>query len=536
MATDGGLDAAIHDLFGDPLDAYDVALLPLPPEEMTCLDQQAAGASLQDLLARPDSSTSLQLDTLNLFPSSSAYPGGTLYPLLDTFLDCLHASMPFFMRSYLVDGITARRHHSSRAFDALLHAICALTLLQPVQGGRSLRQDRAQWAEQLMARAIELHAHVNFGQEPTLEDVMTSVFLFGCYFCRNAHNAAKVRLREAVALADVMGLYDPASYQLVYAEEKDCRVRTLVVLTVIERIYAIQRSYTLDFHLLGGREIGQLLEGTMRSAAAGDETDYKAVEGLRHMIQQVDFIDNSVLRCWKETCGLDVEAGGSGAGAGGGRQQRHVPASTIRSLLVRYAAPPAMHALLSESQLADITITRHWVMHVLWKLGFRHGYVDAASLDPEMRPDYALDIAHNAALTCERFSVKSLEVHGVGLAEKLYDIAMSALLVAESYYFSSAYHSGSSDQAPLREEEENSDGNDVFAGFETAGATGPALAPVLPTTHGAGWRGRWTRVAIRRLLNKYLAIFSLFRGGEHPFLRPYMQMLCVLDTGGADSV
>jgi hypothetical protein len=151
------------------------------------------------------------------------------------FLDCLHASMPFFMRSYLVNGMTERRHHSSRAFNALLHAICALTLLQPVQGDQSLRQDRAQRAEQLLATATNLHAHADFGQDPALEDVMTSVFLFGCHFCRNTHNAAKVRLREAVTLADVMGLYDPASYELVSIEEKDCRVRTVVLLTVIER-------------------------------------------------------------------------------------------------------------------------------------------------------------------------------------------------------------------------------------------------------------------------------------------------------------
>jgi hypothetical protein len=148
----------------------------------------------------------------------------------------------------------------------------------------------------------------------------------------------------------------------------------------------------------------------MQSAVTGDEADYKAVEGLRHMIQQVDFIDDSVLRCWKETCKLDGEAGGSDGG-----QQRHVPVSTICSLLKRYAAPPPMHALLGEPQLADITITRHWVRHVLWNLAFRHCYVDAASPDTEMRHDYAIDIAHDAAAACDRFSVDSLEVHGVGL-------------------------------------------------------------------------------------------------------------------------
>jgi len=139
----------------------------------------------------------------------------------------------------------------------------------------------------------------------------------------------------------------------------------------------------------------------MQSAAAGDESEYKAVEGLRHMMEQVDFIDDSILRCWKEACKADMDAETSRGGSAR-QQHRHVPASTIRTLLMRYAAAPPLHALLGESQLADITITRHWVRHVLWTIGFRHGYVDAANPDPEMRPDNAFDIARDAAPVCER--------------------------------------------------------------------------------------------------------------------------------------
>ena len=64
---------------------------------------------------------------------------------------------------------------------------------------------------------------------------MASIFLFGCHFRRDTHYAAKVRLREAEAPAAVLGLYNRASYQLVFAEEKNLGVRTVISLTVVEK-------------------------------------------------------------------------------------------------------------------------------------------------------------------------------------------------------------------------------------------------------------------------------------------------------------
>jgi hypothetical protein len=103
---------------------------------------------------------------------------------------------------------------------------------------------------------------------------------------------------------------------------------------------------------------------------------------------------------------------------------------------------------------------------------------------------------------------------------------VSALSVAQSYYLPLAFDGSFPDQTSLRGQEENDGDGHVFTVSETANTINPAL----PTTHAPRRGRRWTQAAIRRLLNKYLAIFSLFRGGEHPFLRPYMQMLCALDT------
>ena len=148
--------------------------------------------------------------------------------------------MPFFKRSYLIDNIYAQRPLHDQSFNALIHAISALTVFQMVQKdtGNPRSSDGIDKAESLLAEAVRLHSHVDFGEDPVLEHVLTSVFLFGCQFSKGNHHAARFRLREAVTLAETMGLDDPQTYESVSRDEKDRRLRTFLCLTVIHRYVA----------------------------------------------------------------------------------------------------------------------------------------------------------------------------------------------------------------------------------------------------------------------------------------------------------
>lgn len=156
--------------------------------------------------------------------------------LVDVFLERLHPSMPFFKCCYLQQNIKLRRQECDPAFNALIHAICAMTLFQSVQTpDHPLFSNRTQQAEALLARAVQLHGHSDFGETPVLENVLTSVFLFSCQFCRGNHNAARFRLREAITLAEIMQLGDLQTYGSLSIDERDRRLRTLLCLTIIER-------------------------------------------------------------------------------------------------------------------------------------------------------------------------------------------------------------------------------------------------------------------------------------------------------------
>jgi hypothetical protein len=161
----------------------------------------------------------------------------SIWHLVAIFLDELHASMPVFKRSYLVDNLRERRNIHDRSFNALVHAISALVIFQMLQNssGRRRKQFKSDQADNLLAEAVRLHSIADFGEAPVLENVLTSIFLFGCQFCKGNHHAARYRLSEAVTQAETMGLGDSRNYTNVARDERERRLRTFLCLTVIHR-------------------------------------------------------------------------------------------------------------------------------------------------------------------------------------------------------------------------------------------------------------------------------------------------------------
>lgn len=157
------------------------------------------------------------------------------------------------------------------------------------------------------------------------------------------------------------------------------------------------------------------------ASPAKEMFDDASLKGLREMIEHVGFIDDNFLRCWKNTCQLDPS-------------EKHVSAVMVVSLLARYETPLDRRPVSqSDSQHADIQVTRHWIRNMLWTLASGHGFVSASAPDVELRPEYAMRIAADAIEACSKYDICSLETHGVGLVEKLYDVATTCARVAQSF-------------------------------------------------------------------------------------------------------
>ncbi|ENH99498.1 hypothetical protein COCC4DRAFT_66376 [Bipolaris maydis ATCC 48331] len=432
--------------------------------------------------------------------------------IINLFLDRLHASMPFFERSYLVDNIHAQRPLYDQSFNALIHAVSALTVFQMMQKGSentssAVDIDKAEW---LLAEAVRLHSHADFGENPVLEHVLTSVFLFGCQFSKGNHHAARFRLREAITLAETMGLDDPQTYENISRDEKNRRLRTFLCLTVIHRVYAIQRDSPINDYLLTSSRLHIVRTTLTQLSTNSGQPDEKVVAGLGYMVDLIDFVDSTFVKCWRNQCWKE-------------QNPTHISARSVSMLLQRHTEPMSTHKSPNDAQRADVLVTRHWICHILWDLGSRHGFLHAENTVVQMRPDYALTIARDSIDTCESLDMTSLECHGVGLVEKLYDIVTSAIKATQPTELGPAMPHLSSSAAPGQDRE--------------AVLSWPVVGSVIEPALNEGERSTWheeivcpkSTPRLADFVNRFLVIFSSFRGGKHPYLKPYMRMLYELD-------
>ncbi|KAH8691542.1 hypothetical protein BGW36DRAFT_363872 [Talaromyces proteolyticus] len=432
-----------------------------------------------------------------------------LLPLIDTYSTRLYATAPIFKRSYLHQRMIAQDHRSCPQFGAMLLALGAFMLIQPILiDERSSIAYRESQALHLMGEAAKLRCIPNFGQDPSLEAVLTSYFLFGCHFGLGQDNAAWFRLKEAVTLGDMMGLQDPIAYSGLSEEEKRQRLRTYWILSVTERAYALQRHRKIHLR----RHPSPVKDPIPQN---NDEADAKTVSGLKRMVELFDLIDERLVDCWNGHCAADKE----------GRCTMFTREDAVKFYKIQYITlqsqnlyTPANHSAkpgnptailpesdtyfadrLPETQEVDILISRQWLHHRMWQLCLKHEYLTQNDEMPEFRLDYIATIAQKLLRVCRTSSLSSMEVHGVGLVEKVHNVAMSLVRFATGQI--------------------NETGSDTNQGLQRQNA-GPKNAAVLSSSVSPSHT--------RELLNGFLAFFALFRGGRHPYLQPYIKVMSTI--------
>ena len=172
----------------------------------------------------------------------------TLLPWIDVYFKRLHPTIPILNRTNMYREMLTRKHHVDSQYGAMLLALSAFAMTQPVQiHERASTPSRSAQAQMLMEECVKTRVAADFGEDPSIEMILTSFFLFACLFGNNQHKAARLRLREAVDLAHSLGLHLPQSYDALDAEKKKQWLRTYLVLSVTERAYALQQRHSIDF-------------------------------------------------------------------------------------------------------------------------------------------------------------------------------------------------------------------------------------------------------------------------------------------------
>ena len=128
-------------------------------------------------------------------PFEAPLSDSLLIPNIASFFERLHPIMPVFSRSWLFDRIDRDEHRTCPAFAAMLLAMSALAMVQPVKTSeRSARSVRFLRARGLLEESAKTGASLLLGQGHTLDAVLTSFYTFACLFGLQEHGAAAFRL------------------------------------------------------------------------------------------------------------------------------------------------------------------------------------------------------------------------------------------------------------------------------------------------------------------------------------------------------
>lgn len=169
--------------------------------------------------------------------------------------------------------------------------------------------------------------------------------------------------------------------------------------------------------------------GSPKSSMNQDQTDVLGMTGLLYLMETFDAIDESVVECWAGYCRYSdgrCETFDRRQAIRMFRAQRRAREGCLTGTL---SFEPSASLLplqqLLESQQADISVTQVWLTNRLWELCMSHGLLLESSDHAELRFDFAYHIANELVSVCTMLSPSSMEVHGVGLIEKVFDITMS---------------------------------------------------------------------------------------------------------------
>jgi hypothetical protein len=159
-----------------------------------------------------------------------------LLPWIDIYFKRLHPTVPVLSRTAVYQEMLLRTHHRDPHFGAMLLALCAFAMTQPVQIDEiASTPSRSAQARMLLEESIKMRMTVDFGENPSVYMILTSFFIFACLFGNDQHKAAHHRLREAVDLANSLSMHLPQAYDSLDIETREQWLRTYLVLSVTER-------------------------------------------------------------------------------------------------------------------------------------------------------------------------------------------------------------------------------------------------------------------------------------------------------------
>ncbi|KXT05876.1 hypothetical protein AC578_341 [Pseudocercospora eumusae] len=365
---------------------------PHAPQRSWTQSTQAESASGSDGIPRVMSPSSTEQSHRMLSPE-------TFPPYVQLFFNHMFAIMPVIDRSQFMDPslYTSQRAMSPELY-TFLCALCAATLVQlddsiPTPPRlHPMRPTGSIFVEECL-RERKTYDYV---EHVSTMNLMTSFFLFAYYGNQEHHNRAWFHLQESITISENLNMDDEESYEKLDPTEAQWRRRLYWLLFITERAYAVQRRKHTRLHAM-----------TVALPAVFESEDPQLLTGFVNLANLFSAVDDSFVSAWR-----------------GSRRASLCDEAWLVKTQKQLDATANAAGLgeLTETQRLDISVTREWLHVLAWQMGVSNGLIWGQG-EGGMRLDYPVELARKVVEITSGASTLALDSHGIGMEQKLSDIA-----------------------------------------------------------------------------------------------------------------
>jgi hypothetical protein len=324
-------------------------------------------------------------------------PEAVLDHCISRFFDKLFVTLPLLTVEYVhYLRKTAHTAEGDAAY-CLLTALCShVLLLTEEPTGHILPQlnfdNNLAYGRVLLSEAIMVRGTVQKRPIPTtFENVLATFFIYSCESSLSHHSLAFYYLREATTLylllktdSDTMDGLQP-----LLAE------RLFWILLVSERAHALRyrRPTTLQI--------------TASTPALSNDNPLAGLQCLAALFVPLNSSFVALLN-------QEVQQG--------------IGSAELLSAVEDSIMGAIDHsATLSDEEKANLRVTQLWLGILCWQVRLRLGLLSEQADSPSSAYQYPLEIARSLTLSIRDLPVESIQIHGVGLTEKLFDISCALI-------------------------------------------------------------------------------------------------------------
>lgn len=330
---------------------------------------------------------------------------------VDRYFQDLFPTIPILTPSYVsrIRALCLEQHSDTWVESAcLLTALCALVVLQvenpsEYSFGGLVTETNGAYGQALLDRALRYRHRLPVNPRPSLELIILTFLIYACHARLCRHSQAYFFLRESATL---LLLYD---YHNDSVDTEDSLEENHVSGIVFRRLFWIilisERSNAIRYRRPITLQITKSVPGLDEILVADP-----SLTGFRHLALLFRPLDTSFFALLNEeaTC--------------------HEP-SLEELARVEMAIHSALEPVLSlhNTQKANLRVTQLWLRIILWQIRLRLGFLSDTREPLSSSYSYPLELAKDLMLSTRDLPIESMRVHGIGLTEKLFDMACAVV-------------------------------------------------------------------------------------------------------------